>query len=218
VQQLEWRIKELGTRLSNAERLHAQEISQRDKLVAAQQRRITKFTQQLSLAEEKLRSSSQNSSKPPSSDPLSKPKRPVRSLTVNRRGGQAGHPLHARKLTSIENVTSVTDHRPERCGKCDAPLSGDDPNPLRHQIVETPVPQPEVFEHRLHSLRCRCGHVTRASLPEGITAKGFGPGVEGTVATLASGCRLSHRMIAAVMKDLFGVRMGLGQGLFILQD
>lgn len=40
VQQMEWRVKELETRLSNAERLHAQELAQRDKLVAAQQRHV----------------------------------------------------------------------------------------------------------------------------------------------------------------------------------
>lgn len=40
--------------------------------------------------------------------------------------------------------------------------------------------------------------------------------MEATVATLASGCRLSHRMIVSVMRDLFGVRMGLGSVTRIL--
>jgi uncharacterized coiled-coil protein SlyX len=90
VQQLEWRIKELETRLSNAERLHAQEMAEHNKLVAGQQRKIKQLTQQLRLAEEKLRTSSQNSSKPPSSDPLSKPKRAARPKTGKQRGGQVG--------------------------------------------------------------------------------------------------------------------------------
>lgn len=217
VQQLEWRIKELETRLSNAERLHAQEMGQHNKLVAAQQRKITHLTHQLRLAEEKLRTSSHNSSKPPSSDPPSKPKRTVRPETGKRRGGQYGRPFHARKLMPVEEVSSVSDHRPERCARCNVHLNGDDPTPLRHQIVEIPASHPQVFEHRLHSLRCKCGHVTRACLPEAITANGFGPGVEGTVATLASACRLSHRMIVSVMLDLFGVRMGLGSVARILR-
>ena len=99
VQQLEWRIRELETRLSNAERLHTQEMAEHNKLVAAQQRKIKQLTQQLRLAEEKLRTSSQNSSKPPSSDPLSKPKLAARPKTGKQRGGQAGHPFYERKLT-----------------------------------------------------------------------------------------------------------------------
>ena len=131
-QQLEWYIKELETRLSNIERLHAQELAQREKLVTVQQRKITELTGQLKLAEEKLRTILQNSSKPPSSDPPSKAKKLVRLVTGKRRGGQEGHAFHGRKLTPIENVTFVTDHRPARCARCHATLSGDDANPLRH--------------------------------------------------------------------------------------
>jgi transposase len=157
VQQLEWGVKELETRLSNAERLHAQELTERDQRIAGQQRQISKLRQQLRLAEEKLRTSSQNSSKPPSSDPPSKTKRVVRAATGKRRGGQAGHAFHERKLIPAELVTAMTDHRPERCAKCNASLNGDDANPLRHQVIEIPMPQAQVFEHRLHSLQCEYG-------------------------------------------------------------
>ena len=217
VQGLEWRIKELEARLSNAERLHAEQLAERNKVVTTQQRKIRHLTQQLKLAEEKLRASSHNTSKPPSTDPLSKRKPTLRLKTGKRRGGQWGHPFAKRKLTPIENVTLVRDHLPERCGKCNMRLNGNDQNPLRHQIVEIPMAQPQVYEYRLHSLRCECGHITRARLPEGVTANGYGPGVEGAVATLASCCRLSHRMIVEVMKDLFGVRMGLGSVTRILR-
>jgi hypothetical protein len=52
--------------------------------------------------------------------------------------------------------------------------------------------------------------VNRATLPGGVNGTGFGPGVEGTVATLVAECRLSHRLVVAVLRDLFGVRVGLG--------
>lgn len=174
------------------------------------QRRVRALEQQLALAEERLRLTSQNSSKPPSSDPPTRPKPTARPATGRRRGGQPGHPFHPRPLVPVEHVTTVVDHRPTQCARCSAALDGSDPAPLRHQILEIPVPRPLVVEHRLHSLRCACGHVTRACLPKGVTGNGFGPGVEGTVAVLASGCRLSHRMIVTVLRDLFGVRMGLG--------
>ncbi|MBK6315752.1 MAG: IS66 family transposase [Blastocatellia bacterium] len=66
-------------------------------------------------------------------------------------------------------------------------------------------------EHRLHAIRCAgCGAMNRACLPGDVTSTGFGPGVEGTVATLVAECRLSHRLVVAVMRDLCGVRIGLG--------
>ena len=70
--------------------------------------------------------------------------------------------------------------------------------------------RPLVEEHRLHSLRCACGHTTRACLPAGVNGTGFGPRVEATVALLVGGCRLSHRTTAEVMGELLGVRVGLG--------
>ena len=207
---LESRASELQARLADIGSLYAEEFAGRDRRIKELERRIRKLEHALALAEERLRLSSQNSSKPPSSDPLSTPKRAARVPTGKRRGGQPRHRFHGRTLVPVEQCTSVTDHTPERCAKCEADLTGEDPDPLRHQIFEIPVPQPRVFEHRLHSLQCACGHLTRACLPEGVTANGFGPGVEGTVATLAGACRLSHRMIVSVMRDLFGIPLGLG--------
>jgi hypothetical protein len=122
-----------------------------------------------------------------------------------------GHPFHPRHLYPPEQCASVTDHRPERCVRCGEALSGIDPAPLRHQIVDLPVLLPTVEEHRLHSLRCQaCGHTTRACLPEDVNPTGFGPGVVGTVATLVAECRASHRTTVAVLRDFCGVRVGLG--------
>ncbi|MFN8421858.1 MAG: hypothetical protein U0470_00165 [Anaerolineae bacterium] len=53
---------------------------------------------------------------------------------------------------------------------------GDDPEPLRHQVVEILDPQ-VIDEYRLHALGCpRCAHVTRAGLPEGVSPSGFDHG------------------------------------------
>ncbi|MFO0729407.1 MAG: transposase [Nitrospiraceae bacterium] len=64
--------------------------------------------------------------------------------------------------------------RPSTCARSTAPTvgrgcwRGDDPEPLRHQVVEIPDPRVIVTEYRLHALGCpRCAHVTRAGLPEG---------------------------------------------------
>jgi transposase len=222
----DWRVTPLGVRtyvawidaelgraqalLAFTEQQHRDELRARDRALALKDRQILRLEQQLALARESVALTSHNSSKPPSSDPPSSPRPAAKARTGRRRGGQPGHVGHVRRLVPVEHVTSVIDHTPQRCAQCDGALSGHDPSPLRHQVVELAVARPLVIEHRLHSVTCACGHTTRACLPEGVTANGFGPGVEATVAQLAAGCRLSHRMICSVMADLFGVRMGLG--------
>jgi transposase len=190
-----------------------EEIARRDRVIAEKDLELGRLEQELRLLREKGRMTSRNSSKPPSSDPPGTRKpRPARAKGKRQRGGQVGHPFHARPLVPAEQIPrdQIVDHRPETCRACAHPLEGDDPAPHRHQIVEIPVPAPLVFEHRLHSLCCpACGERTRASLPDSVSATGFGPGVEAVVATLWSACRLSHRMISDVMRDLFGVRLAL---------
>jgi hypothetical protein len=210
-------VRSLEVQVNNLEVLravdrleHKEEVTRLEAALARSEREVRKLTLRLKLADEKLGLTSKNSSKPPSSDPLSAPKLPARVPTAKRRGGQPGHSFHGRTLVPVEQCTTVTDHKPERCASCKAEIAGEDLDPLRHQIFEIPVPRPLVFEHRLHSLQCACGHVTRACLPEGVTANGFGPGVDGTMATLAGACRLSHRMIVSVLRDHFGIPMGLG--------
>ena len=75
-----------------------------------------------------------------------------------KRGGQPGHKGHSRHLYSVSECEAVLDHHPETCSCCGEKLSGEDINPLRHQIVDIPPIKPIVVEHRLHQLLCKnCG-------------------------------------------------------------
>ena len=70
---------------------------------------------------------------------------------------------------------------------------------------------PETTEHRQHSQRCpRCGKVTTAPLPDGVSRSAFGPRVTALVALLTGCYRLSKRTVVGMMKDLFGVELSLG--------
>jgi transposase len=198
------------------DRLHEEELAARDRLLIEKDAEIARLEQENRRLREATRLTSRNSSKPPSSDPPSAPKRVQKPSSSRRRGGQPGHAKHERALVEPEYCVAVTDHVPEACERCRAPLEGTDPAPLRHQTVELPVVRPLVIEHRLHSLRCACGHTTRAVLPEGANPTGFGPRLEATVATLAGSCRLSHRAVVSVLEDLFRVRIGLGTVTTIL--
>ena len=52
----------------------------------------------------RLEKDSSNSSKPPSSDPITRPKKPSKGRGKHKRGGQKGHTKHARKLFPEEEV------------------------------------------------------------------------------------------------------------------
>ena len=160
--------------------------------------------------QEQLNQTSRNASRPPSSDPPSSP-RPKRPRSQRRRGGQPGHPGQTRTLIPVEDVDQIVPLKPEQCQGCQAPLSGDDPAPFRHQVIEIPPIQPVITEYQWHQLVCpACGETTRAPWPAGIPSGTYGPRVHATVALCSGSYRLSKRTTQQVMAALFGVPMSVG--------
>ncbi len=105
----------------------------------------------------------------------------------------------------------MSDHRPTECNACGTALSGNDPDPLRHQVVELPEVKPLVDEHRLHQLVCPdCGEVTRASLPSGVTESGYGSRLAAMVGLLSGKYRQSERQTQEALEDFFQVEVALG--------
>src|SRR5262247_862926 len=160
--------------------------------------------------EERLNQTSRNSSRPPSSDPPQS-QRPTRPRGQRRRGGQPGHPGQTRPLVPVEDVDAVVVVKPEQCSGCHAPLSGDDPTPFRHQVIELPPIQPVITEYQWHQLVCpACGETTRAPWPAGVPSGTYGPRVQATVALCTGAYRLSKRTTQQVMGEVFGVPMSVG--------
>lgn len=94
---------------------------------------------ELATLRERIGRTSRNSSKPPSSDGtgFKPPKREKRS--GRKRGGQQGHPGHGPELLPIEHEKDVKNHHPDACRHCGTLLRGDDPDPVRHQVIEIPA-------------------------------------------------------------------------------
>jgi transposase len=160
--------------------------------------------------QEQLHQTSRNSSRPPSSDPPHS-ERPHRPRSQRRRGGQPGHPGHTRPLLPVEAVDEVVVIKPEQCAHCHAPLSGDDPKPWRHQVIEIPPITPVVTEYQWHQLVCAaCGEVTRAPWPAGVPSGTYGPRVQATVSLCTGAYRLSKRTTQHMMDEVFGVPMSVG--------
>jgi hypothetical protein len=152
--------------------------------------------------QERLNQTSRNSSRPPSSDPPQSP-RPRRWRSGRRRRGQLGHAGHTRTLLPVEEVNEIVVLKPDRCRGCQAPLSGADPSPFRHQVIEIPPIQPVITEYQWHQLTCpSCGETTRAPWPKGIPSGTYGPRVQATVSLCSGSYRLSKRTTAQVMADV----------------
>jgi transposase len=167
--------------------------------------------QQMAELKAKLGTNSQNSSKPPSSDGPEAPKRPERKRTGRRRGGQPGHKGAHRPMVAAEDVDEAYSMWPDECAGCKAELSGDDPDPLEHQVVEIPDPKVVVTSYLLHALACaKCGKVTRAELPEGVSESGFGPRVHAMAATWVGKFRQSKRSVVELFKLVWDLDVSTG--------
>lgn len=185
-------------------------IEEQARQIAALIAQVNTLTARVADLEEKLRKSSHNSSKPPSSDGPKSPPRAPKTSTGRKPGGREGHEKHDRPLVPPEKVSKCVVLRPTRCRGCGHGLVGDDQSPHRHQVFELPRVEPIVTEYQLHSLECACGVTTRAELPPDVPAGAFGPSVSATVAVLMGVYRLSKRAVPALMRDLFGLTMSVG--------
>lgn len=160
--------------------------------------------------EEQVGQHSQNSSRPPSSDPPGAPQR-ERKVSGRKAGGQPGHRGKGRGLLPVEEVDEVVEVKPEGCGKCGHSLEGSDLHPARHQVTDLPPVVATTTEYHLHTLGCpECGEQTSAQLPWGVSRGRFGARLQGMVAVLSGAYRLSKRNIAGILEDFFGVQVGLG--------
>jgi transposase len=174
---------------------------------------VAKLMDRVAELEARLSQNSSNSNQPPSKDtPEQRRDREKASPSDRKRGGQPGHKPQRREMLPPEKVSHIEDHRPHECEQCGSSLRVvDDPDPLRHQVVDLPEIQPEVTEHRLHATDCEeCGHRTRASLPTGVPRSMFGPRLLALVALLTGACRVSRRQAVMFLGDVLGIRVSLG--------
>jgi len=172
--------------------------------------RVVALEAMVKALQEQLHQTARNSSRPPSSDP---PQHlpPRRRQGKRRRGGQPGHPGHTRTLLPVDEVDAVVVLKPAQCPGCHAALSGEDPTPWRHQVMERPPIKPLVTAYQWQQLVCpACGEVTRAPWPAGVPSGTYGPRVQATVALCPGAYRLSKRTTQQLMNEVCGVPWSVG--------
>ena len=144
-----------------------------------------------------------NSSLPPSTEhPHAKPA-PQRQRSGKKPGGQPGHPKHERTLIPVEECQDVIPVKPEACRRCGEPLTGSDPEALRHQVWEIPEIKPFITEYQLHRLICPvCRESTCAQLPAGVPHSQAGPRLVALTALLMGCFKQSKRRVALFLEQV----------------
>jgi transposase len=181
-------------------------------LLAQHKEQLRQLQQQLADATAKLNTNSSNSSLPPSSDRFRVKRRPPAPAEQPRKnsGGQPGHPRQQRLLVPADQVRQTIPCKPTTCRRCGQPLTGNDSNPLRHQVAELPVVVPDVVEYQLHRLSCPCCHTsTCGTLPPEVKGQ-FGPRLEATLALLAGRYRQGLRPVVDLAAQLWGLELSTG--------
>jgi transposase len=164
------------------------EIEQRDHRIAELEAAVAERDLTIADLRGRLSKNSRNSSKPPSSDGLSKPaadekknKRSLRGRSGRKQGGQEGH--EGAHLQPVEVPDDRVWHEPECCEGCGGDLEGaarvEDGEESR-QVFDLPEEIAlEVIEHVAVRRWCGgCGTVSAGSFPLGVLAPvQYGPGV-----------------------------------------
>jgi transposase len=110
---------------------------------------------------------SQNSSKPPSTD-MARKNQSLREKSGKPVGGQKGHEGHTLKMTATPDVT--IEERPAFCNQCGSSLAGADFKLVaRRQVIDIPPIVPATTEYQSFGTVCKCGHHACGDFPQGVT-------------------------------------------------
>ncbi len=187
--------------------------------VAFLESQVALLRDQVADLQARIHQNSGNSSRPPSSDPPDARPHLQRKPSGRKRGGQKGHPGHARIQLDAEQLAARVEHRPIQCPACTLPLDADLPSegePICAQVWEIPPITAEVVEHR--GYRVRCPHCAALVPPPDLPEGAFGPRLTAIGSLLHGRFRLSMRETTTVFADLLGVPLGPGSVSTLCQE
>jgi transposase len=179
--------------------------AEKDALILELQAKVAELETIIKELQARLAMNSRNSSKPPSSDGLSKPKpKSLREKSGKKSGGQPGNP--GKTLMRVENPDHVVTHAPPIvCDTCAAAL----PEPVvveTRQVFDLPEIRHEVTEHQVLQTQCRCGKLHRGAFPEDVSAPvQYGPRILATAVYLTNQQMMPLQRTAEAIDDLFGL-------------
>lgn len=166
--------------------------------------------------EEKLKTNSSNSSKPPSTDPFRKTKsrKKFHGPGKNKRlkqGAQPGHKGNGRKLVPSTEVKSTIVCLPNTSCECGGHVDADLKKVKRVQQFELPEVKPIITEYQqVYGTCTACGTTHCGTLPEGVSNQLLGPRALSAVGICSGVFRLSKRLTKDLMQNFFNLEISLG--------
>lgn len=158
--------------------------------------------------QDQIQKNSRNSSKPPSSDGVKKPRtRSLRKPGQRPNGGQPGHPGHP--LQQVEHPDRVMVHEVDICQTCQSSLEkGEGERREARQVSDIPALHLEVTEHQGIVKVCpHCGTVNMAAFPADVSQPvQYGSTVKAHATYLTNYHFLSLERTAQFFEDVFGQR------------
>lgn len=176
--------------------------------------KIQELTDRIDTLEKQLAKNSHNSSKPPSSDGLSKKNKQTKSMrkrSGKKSGGQKGHP--GKTLNMSENPDNKVKLRVNKCQCCGKSLQGIKPKDYdKRQKFEIPQIEVMVTEYQSEMKDCPdCGKENRALFPEGITHKvQYGNYLRSIAIYFRNYELLPSERTAEIFEDIFSVPLSEG--------
>jgi len=174
---------------------------------------LAMLQKRISELEGRLKLSSRNSSRPPSSDGLAKPApKSLREKGQHPVGGQKGHEGNTlRQSAQVDEI--VTHQNAPVCPDCQSEWSAHEVID-RRQVFELPVLRAQVTEHRLMRSTCRCGAVHEGRWPGGVNAPAqYGERARALVVHLNQHHLVPLGRTCELMQDIFNLPLSQGSVL-----
>jgi len=185
---------------------------QKDELIRTLFEQVLMLSARVAELEARLSKNSHNSSKPPSSDGLSKKPKSLRQASGRKSGGQKGHEGSTLERVGVPDVV-VQHPLPEVCEQCGATLVvaqavlADE----RRQVFDLPRTRYEVTEHRVLEVRCACGKWHRSQFPDSVpNSVQYGPAIKAAAVYLTQYQLLPMERTTQLLDDLYGLRLSPG--------
>ena len=175
---------------------------------------VNKLEKRIDKLESQLNRNSQNSSKPPSSDPPFKKrkkdqeKKSKQKKKKRKRGGQKGHRGHRQKLLK-PGKTSLIEPGTCACGCTD--FIKDTVQPFyTHQHIELPKIKMDISHLILQRGECeRCGKTVKAKIPVELRA-GYGPRLSALIAELSGSHGAGRETVQDFCRSVLGFHISTG--------